>query len=64
MPGDDDKFVPITLPDVTKVDPSVIRKFSTSSNVPVWRTVGFGLNLEGICRNKKEKVQLSEKKCG
>jgi hypothetical protein len=62
MPADDDKFAPFTLPDVTKVDPSAIKKFSTDPNIPDWRTVGFGLNLEGICKNKKEKCVAQGKK--
>lgn len=62
MPGDDDKYVPFTLPDVTKVNASLIRKFSTAPNIPVWRTLGFGLNLEGICKNKKEKCAAQGKR--
>lgn len=45
MPGDDDdKFATFALPDVTKVDPTIITKFS-KGNCPKWRYIVPGLNL-------------------
>ncbi len=53
MPGDnDEKFATFALPDITKVDPTIITKFAKDSVVPSWRTISKGLNLEGVCKNK------------
>ena len=48
---DDQKFITFTLPDVSKVDPTKLKRFSRTA--PNWRKVGKGLNLEGKCKNKK-----------
>ena len=53
MPSDnDDKFACFTLPDISKVDPTKITKFSTRKDVSKWRIIHKGLNLEGMCKNK------------
>lgn len=46
MPSDDDdKFATFYLPDISKVDPNKITKFSKNQNTPKWRYVHGGLNL-------------------
>lgn len=45
MPSKDDKFAIFTLPDITKVDPTKITKFSKDKDIPKWRRVGRGMNL-------------------
>ena len=62
MPVDQEKFSTFNLPDVTKIDPSVITKYSTAKNVPSWRTLVKGLNLEGTCKNEKENCAANGKK--
>ena len=45
MPSKDDRFAIFTLPDITKVDPTKITKFSKYKDIPKWRGVGRGMNL-------------------
>lgn len=45
MPSKEERFATFTLPDITKVDPTKITKFSKNKDTPKWRLVGGGLNL-------------------
>jgi hypothetical protein len=54
MPNDHEKFVSVTLPDITQVDTTKITNFSSSA--PDWRKIRKGLNMEGKCKTKQCKA--------